>query len=377
MAGFVALSVIGRDRPGILDDVLSRIESAGAEVVDIHQNVAHGILSLFLLIKPTELITENLFSDSGDLVFELHNVSDFDSGSGRRFVLTAVGRSSGRLLRAVSETTGRLGINNVRIDMLSRGELTAMQFLMDMRGCEPETARKELLSSVEMAGGDASIEPEESFRLGKRLIVFDMDSTLVDAETIDEMARMAGIQGSFQEITSRAMRGEIDYASSLRERVSLLKGVPVSLIEHIRDSLALTPGTEELVSSLRSMKYRIAVVSSGFTLFTDWLKQRLGLDYAFGNILEIRDGRLTGRVLEPVIDAAGKQRIIEEIMLAEHLSPSQVVVVGDGANDTVMVRNAGLGIAFRGKEVLRKVADGSISSTDLRALLFCLGHSSV
>jgi phosphoserine phosphatase len=375
MNEFISLSIIGKDRPGILDSIVSGIERSGAQIVDVQQHVSYGILNLFFLLKGDEYkIRKELFIEGSDISFDIHRIEPIYSPSGKRFVLTAIGKSSPSLLRSISSTTGRLGINNLSINMLTRGELTALQFLMDFRECNEEEGRKELLRVISSQGVDAVIEPEESFRIGKKLIVFDMDSTLIDAETLDELAKITGMQDEVKRITEKAMRGELDYTESLRLRVSMLKGLHVSVLERLRSSLELTAGAEELISTLRSMKYRIAVVSGGFTFFTDWIKEKLHLDYAFGNRLEIKDGYLTGRLEEPVIDAAGKQRIIEELILSEHITPEEVVVVGDGANDTVMVRNAGLGIAFRGKEILREVADGSISKTDLRALLFCLGN---
>jgi len=212
------------------------------------------------------------------------------------------------------------------------------------------------------------MQPYTTFRREKRLIVFDMDSTLVDAEIIDELAKEAGVDKEVAQLTERAMNGEISFKEALEERVRLLKGLPVEVLENIYSRIKLTEGAKELVRSLKEAGYKVAVVSGGFSYFTDRLKEELGLDYAFGNELEIKDGRLTGRIKGRIIDAREKARIVEEIARKEGISPENVVAVGDGANDRLMIERAGLGIAFNAKEILKDVADGSISKENLVGL---------
>ncbi|MEM3852085.1 MAG: phosphoserine phosphatase SerB [Methanomassiliicoccales archaeon] len=375
MGEYISISVLGRDRPGLLQLIVSCIEAEGLKLVDIQQNVVHGILSLFILLEKNEnqKLRERLAASlPSDISFDIHETAGFlPSVTGKRYVLTVVGNRCNELLHIVSSVTAEMGVNNLRISFLSRGELTAMQFLMDAGSCSPRDLRSRLTGLLEGAGADVMFESERSFKAGKKLIVFDMDSTLVKGETLEEIAVRFGLKREMKRITESAMRGELDYVSSLKKRVSMLSGMPVSVLDSVLETLELTPGAEEVVSTLKAMGYKIALVSGGFSIFTDWMKQKLGLDYAFGNRLEVKDGVLTGGLEEPVIDARGKQRIIEEIRLAEHIAAEEVVVVGDGANDRVMVENAGLGIAFMGKEVLKKVADGSISSGDMRSLLFC------
>lgn len=377
---YIAVTILGRDTEGILSRVIDSILEGGSSIIDIQQSVVHGILSLFLLTEgedaaePVRGRIVSALSGFG-LSVDVHEAEEYITDSfSEKFVITIIGRDSGEMLQVFARTAATLGINNIRINMLSRGDLSAMQFLIDLDGCSPVRARHEIESALSKLGVDVVFEPESTFRMGKKLIVFDMDSTLVSNETIDELAEIAGIREDVSRITRKAMDGEIDYIQSIRERVRLLKGMPSEVLEEMKSSLTLNPGARELISSLRSMKYRIALVSGGFTVFTEKMKEDLQLDYAFGNRLEVKDNRLTGNLEEPILDARGKQRVIEEIMMAEGISASEVVVVGDGANDTVMVKNAGLGIAFRGKEVLRKVADGTLSRSDLRSILYCLGH---
>ncbi len=377
---YIAVTILGRDTEGILSRVIDSILEGGSSIIDIQQSVVHGILSLFLLTEGEDVAEPvrgrivSALSGFG-LSVDVHEAEEYITDSfSEKFVITIIGRDSDEMLQVFARTAATLGINNIRINMLSRGDLSAMQFLIDLDGCSPVRARHEIESALSKLGVDVVFEPESTFRMGKKLIVFDMDSTLVSNETIDELAEIAGIREDVSRITRKAMDGEIDYIQSIRERVRLLKGMPSEVLEEMKSSLTLNPGARELISSLRSMKYRIALVSGGFTVFTEKMKEDLQLDYAFGNRLEVKDNRLTGNLEEPILDARGKQRVIEEIMMAEGISASEVVVVGDGANDTVMVKNAGLGIAFRGKEVLRKVADGTLSRSDLRSILYCLGH---
>jgi phosphoserine phosphatase len=200
-----------------------------------------------------------------------------------------------------------------------------------------------------------------------------MDMTIVDYEIINKLASCVGVDEEVKSITERAMLGEMDFEQSLRQRVRLLKGTPISTLETIARNLQLTPGSEELIHHLKQMGYKIALISGGFTYFTDVLKERLGFDYSFANQLEIVDGVLTGEIIGEVIDAEAKGSIVNRLADLENIRPENVVAVGDGANDCLMIQNAGLGVAFNAKEILKKVSDGSISRENLLGLLNVLG----
>jgi len=200
-----------------------------------------------------------------------------------------------------------------------------------------------------------------------------MDSTIVDGEMIDEMAKLAGVGKKVAAVTERGMRGEIDFSESLRRRVSFLRGLRVKSLESIAKAFKLTQGSEELVAALKEMGFKVALISGGFSYFTDVLKKRLGFDYAFGNELEIKEGKLTGRIKGKIIDARKKAEVLDEICRREGITRDEVVAVGDGSNDRIMVANAGLGIAFNAKEILKKVADGAITKDHLKGVLYCLG----
>jgi phosphoserine phosphatase len=211
------------------------------------------------------------------------------------------------------------------------------------------------------------------YRRSRRLVCFDMDSTLIQAEVIDELAVAAGVGAQVKAITEAAMRGELDFAESFRRRVALLKGLDAAVLGRIADELPLTEGAERLCAVLKRLGYRLAILSGGFTFFGRHLQRRLGIDHVHANELEILDGRLTGRHLGPIIDAAAKARLLQEIAAAEGISQRQVIAVGDGANDLQMLSAAGLGIAFHAKPVVRASAGHAISTLGLDALLYMLG----
>ncbi len=242
-------------------------------------------------------------------------------------------------------------------------------------GRDADILKKTLLGIATAAGFDVSLQRESLYRRSKRLVVMDMDSTLIRIEVIDELARAAGVGAEVSKITERAMLGEMDYDESLRQRVSLLKGLDVAVLDKIAADLPLTDGAETLVRVLKRLGYSIAVISGGFSRAAEALKRRLDLDYAYSNNLEIAAGKLTGRVVGPIVNAQRKAELLETIAQAEGVLLDQVIAVGDGANDALMLDRAGLGIAFHAKPKLRESADTSISSSGLDAILYLLGIS--
>ena len=220
-----------------------------------------------------------------------------------------------------------------------------------------------------------SLQRESLYRRSKRLVVLDMDSTLIQIEVIDELARAAGVGADVSRITERAMQGEMDYDESLRQRVGLLAGLDVAVLDKLAANLPLTDGAETLVRVLKRLGYKIAVISGGFSRAAEALKRRLGVDYAYSNNLEVQGGKLTGRVVGPIVNAQRKAELLETIAQAEGVLLDQVIAVGDGANDALMLERAGLGIAFHAKPKLRESADTSISAAGLDAILYLLGFS--
>jgi phosphoserine phosphatase len=293
-----------------------------------------------------------------------------------RYVVTAVGRALGaRELHAVAQRLAAHGANIERITRLTETHLGSVEFHLTLPpGTAPDALKRALLAlSMEAGSFDVALQRESLFRRGKRMVVMDMDSTLIRIEVIDELARAHGVGEQVSRITERAMHGEMDYDESLRQRVSLLAGLDVAVLRRIADNLPLTEGAETLIRVLKRLGYRTAVISGGFSVAAEALKARLGIDHAYSNVLEAQDGKLTGRTVGPIVNARRKAELLESLAKQEGILLDQVIAVGDGANDLLMLEKAGLGIAFRAKPKLREAADTSISAGGLDAILYLLG----
>ncbi|CAM6053777.1 unnamed protein product [Sphagnum tenellum] len=235
--------------------------------------------------------------------------------------------------------------------------------------------RKELLLISKSFKIDIALQAEGIYRKAKRLVILDMDSTLIQSEVIDELAREKGVYAEISEITQRTMMGEMNFTESLRLRCQALKGLTEADLERVYQRIELTPGAEPFIHILKKLGYKIAVISGGFTFVAEKLKQKLGLNYAYANVLEIQDGVVTGQVLPPIIDAQRKADLLEVIAQLEKIEPAQVIAVGDGANDLLMLDKAGLGIAFNAKMVVREKADLALSQKNMQTILYLLGFS--
>jgi phosphoserine phosphatase len=378
------ISFMGRDGPGMISNILEEPAQCNVNIVDMDQRVMQGIFVMSVVAD---------FSNSRIRAGELHNwLTEMAGNLGIQFSFLPLGQNRGRrrsskslyvvtilardrvgIIRDVAQSAAANKINIERASVTARGDLISIEFLMDFADCDEEDCKARLKKECERLGLDVVIQDLGRSRKEKRLIVFDMDMTIVDFEIINKLAGFAGVDEQVKAITEKAMNGEMDFKESLRQRVRLLKGMPCSTLQEIASDLQLTPGSEELLHHLKQVGYKIALISGGFTYFTDVLKQRLGFDYAFANELEIKDGVLTGEIKGEIIDAEAKGRIIYKLADLEKISPDSIVAVGDGANDCLMIRNAGLGVAFNAKEVLKKVSDGSLSRENLLGLLNVLG----
>lgn len=384
-ASHVMISVSGPDRAGITARITEILAESGAELHDIEQVVVRGHLSLGLLIGITEagrgVLKELLFAAK-----ELGVSLDFFPVDGPelpgevlsdRYVLTVIGSHLGATdLHALAGTLARHDANIAKISRLSHGALGSIEMQVDMP-CDgdPAKLKKSLLRLAMTSAFDIALQREGLFRRSKRLVVMDMDSTLIPVEFIDEIAKKHGVAEQVAEVTERAMKGEMDYDESLRKRLSLLKGMDIKVAEELAANLPLTDGAETLIRVLRRLGYRTAVISGGFSVATEALKKRLGIDYAYSNVLEVQDGKLTGKVVGPVVNAERKAELLQTLADAEGILLDQVIAVGDGANDILMLERAGLGIAFHAKAKLRAAADTSISTAGLDAILYMLGIS--
>jgi len=375
---------LGRDRPGLIRDILQEPAQQKVNIVDMDQRVMQGIFIMsvvadFGAARVTAQELEAWFrGESGRLGIEI-NFLPLEQYRGRRrskksmYVVTILAKDRVGIIMDVASIAAANNINIERASVTARGELISIEFLMDFADCDEENCKEIVKRDCERLGLDVVVQDHGTSLKEKRLIVFDMDMTIVDFEIINKLASFVGVDEQVKAITERAMNGEMDFKESLRQRVRLLKGTSTSTLSEIAQDLQLTPGSEELVHHLKHVGYKIALISGGFTYFTDVLKERLGFDYAFANELEIEDGVLTGEIKGEIIDAEAKGRIIYRLAELERISPDNIVAVGDGANDCLMIKNAGLGVAFNAKEILKKVSDGTLSRENLLGLLNVLG----
>ena len=380
----IALSALGRDRPGLVADISAGVTELGGNIVHVEQSSIYGLFSMVMLVECEDLPPGlDLFRMAYELQLRGRSLGlDVQAEVVERErlqrpkdvrVVTIVGTDKPGVMAAITRTITDHKANIERMQHVAQGDFMAFEIWIDVRDADFERLRHALRATCERIGVDAVVQPHSMFRTRKRLVVFDMDSTIVDGEVINELARAAGVEPKVAEITERAMRGELDFQQALRERVAMLKGLTLRDLEAVADSLRLNPGTEDLVRTLKAMGFRLALISGGFTYFTDRLKAELGFDHTFANKLVVRDGVLTGEVEGDVIDMHRKGEILRELAAQEGLTTDEVVAVGDGANDQIMIKNAGLGIAFNAKEILKRAADGSVSRENLKGLLYALG----
>lgn len=381
----VLITAKGADAPGITAALTSIIAESGTPILDIEQVVIHNLLTLSILIEVDEEGKKPLLKDLLYKSKELHVDLDFRLVAEKEALvhrpeahtctITCLGDFiPPGAIAAITNELYRKGLNIEKIGKLAWGHIQCLEITASSPQPIPV---KELtaffLSISHETGVDIAVQKESLFRRSKRLVVMDMDSTLIQVEVIDELARSAGVGEKVSNITDRAMNGEIDFSEALRERVALLEGLSADVLDKVYLSIPLTPGAEKLIKILKKLGYKIAVISGGFDYFTDRLKQDLFLDYAYSNRLEIEDGKLTGRVTGEIIDGERKARLLVEIAAKESVSLDQVIAIGDGANDLPMLGKAGLGIAFNAKKTVREAAKYSISQKRLDSILYLLG----
>jgi phosphoserine phosphatase len=374
----VLVTVTGPDRPGVTRAVFEALARPGVEVLDVEQVVVRGHLVLSVLV------TAGL--DDGAAVAGVHaagarlgmtvsciaGIGDNAPRRADRLHVTVIAQPL--LPVTVASIAGRLaerGANIDRVRRLSRWPVTTVEF--DVSGDDAGVLRRELAVEAARHGVDIAVSPAGLARRGRRLVVMDVDSTLIQDEVIELLARGAGREAEVAAVTERAMRGELEFAASLHERVACLAGLPESVIEQVRAAVRLTPGARTLCRTLRRLGFTLAVVSGGFIEVVGPLAEELGIHHAHANRLEVRDGRLTGRVVGDVVDRAAKAAALRRFAAAEGLPLSRTVAIGDGANDLDMLAAAGLGIAFNAKPVVRAQADTSVTVPYLDAVLYLLG----
>jgi len=378
----VLVTVTGRDAPGITAALVDVVARLGASLLDVEQVVVQGQLTLCLLLgaaADSAVLKELLFAASqrGLLTTFTELAPEARAAPpARRVAITALGDPlEPRHVASIASVLADHGANIAAMERLSGDALSALEIRADVPGDDAarHALNRALLGLALADDLDLAVQPWGLVRRGMRLCAMDMDSTLVQVEVIDELARLHGVGDQVARITADAMAGGLDYEESLRQRVGLLEGLDASSVEAVADRLPLTEGAEVLVGTLRHLGYKTAVISGGFDVAARRVQSRLGLDHAHSNTLEVVDGVLTGRVLEPIVTPRRKVELLAGIAAEEGIDLSQTIAIGDGANDLLMIEAAGLGIAFHAKATLRRAADTALSAGGLDRVLYLLG----
>jgi phosphoserine phosphatase len=382
------ITLTGRDRPGVTSRLFSVLARFPLSVVDIEQVVIRGRLVLGVLTscdEPPDLtaIHRSVTSMAAGLGLDAEITTGSAEpgqtgggygGAAEQLHVTVLGHPLQP--DAVAAVAGRIAASGANIDRITRlasDPVTCIE--LDVSGAEPGPLRAALARVAADSAVDVAVQRGGLHRRAMRLIVMDVDSTLIQEEVINLLAARAGCADGVAKITESAMRGELDFAASLRERAALLAGLDASVLDAVRASLRLTPGARTLIRTLKRLGYKCGIVSGGFTAVIEPLAASLGIDYVAANTLEVADGKLTGRVLEPIIDREGKTEALRTFARAAGVPLSQTVAVGDGANDLGMIAAAGLGVAFNAKPMVRDAADTALSVPYLDTVLYLLGIS--
>ena len=399
MSQIYLLNISGPDRRGLSAELSSVFEQQDIRILDIGQSVIHDQVSLGMMVQLPENIDPNSilnkFSETSQRLgvyirttaVSSKSYKDWIDAKGQdRYILTLLTREvSAEEIARVTKVTAQQGLNIHDIARLSGRINLDRPVTNDTKSCiefavkgtpnDPAEMRASFLRIASELDIDIAIQQDDAYRRTRRLVCFDMDSTLIETEVIDELAKHAGVGNQVAEITEEAMQGNIDFNESFRRRMALLKGLDESLLQEIADNLPIMEGAERLIKNLKAYGFKTAILSGGFTYFGKYLQKKFNIDYVHANTLEFDNGKLTGNVIEPIINGDMKAKLLRDIAKQEGFSPAQTIAVGDGANDLPMLSAAGLGIAFRAKPLVRESAKQALSTHGLDSILYLLGFS--
>ncbi len=406
MRELLLINISGRDKPAVTSTVTGILAERGANILDIGQAVIHDTLSLGMLVEVPENVAsapvlDQLAAAMGKIEMQVHfspitadSYADWVCQQGKRrhiitllarritaeqiAALTTVVASHGLNIDNISRLSGRVALDDVADkkpdeESLDQKSKACVEFSARGTPADKQQLHADFADLASRLNVDIAFQEDNMYRRTRRLVCFDMDSTLIEAEVIDELAKAAGVGEQVIAITEAAMRGELDFKQSFAQRMALLKGLDEAVLEEIASRLPITEGAEHLLLTLRKLGYKTAILSGGFNYFGYYLQEKLGIDYVYANDLEVVDGKVTGRVCGDVVDGKRKAELLRELAEKENIRLEQVVAVGDGANDLPMLSIAGLGIAFRAKPLVKAEAKQSISTLGLDAILYLMG----
>lgn len=395
MSELLLINLFGQDKPGITAEFTDILANYETNILDVSQALIYNMLSLGILAEVkipsamSALLKDMLLqAHETDMTIKFTPVTQEDYANWQhdegkpRYIISLLSRkitakqvatlmqivaNDGLIIDHISRLSGRPSLNE------SDSNQSCVEFSLRGSPKDSEALRKELLNAANSYGMDIALQKDSLFRRNRRLVAFDMDSTLISTEVIDELAELAGVGEQVKAITEAAMQGKIDFKQSLGKRVALLKGMPEDKLADVASRLPLTDGAEKLLKTLKRLGYKTAIISGGFTYFGEVLQKHLGFDYMFANRLEIKDGLITGKLQGEIIDGKKKAEILQEIAKTEGIRLEQTIAVGDGANDLPMLTIAGLGIAFRAKPLVKASSKQSLSTLGLDGILYLLG----
>jgi len=398
VSNIILLNISGEDRIGLSADFYSVIGEIDVRILDIGQSVIHNQVSQGMMLQlpadaDSDALKQQLIKQADSLQLKV-KISDIDASQyqrwvGRqgadRYILTLLTREvSAEEIARVTQVTAEQGLNIHDITRLSgrvpidkpvtNAVKSCIEFVVQGEAKDPASMRASFLKIASELDVDIAIQKDDAFRRSRRMVCFDMDSTLIQAEVIDELAKHAGVGEKVAAITERAMLGEIDFTTSFTQRMALLRGLSEEVLADIAASLPIMEGAECLIRNLKAYGFKTAILSGGFSYFGKYLQEKLGIDYVYANTLEIENGQLTGRVIHPVVDGQRKALLLKQLSEQQGIDPQQIIAVGDGANDLPMLSAAGLGIAFRAKPLVRESAKQSLSTHGLDSILYLLGY---